>query len=219
MVQGARPPSIFSTAGLSPNKGQADWAQLYSFILQNRAQKFNLFLKIGRIFSNLEEKNRDTIAGIPVSEWQVLVEDSLFGLFVEQMHLVQVESNLGLIAGLGGGGRLHAGGDSVALAVQVQISLSAHQFGNFHLAGDVSAANLLDELGLVVNVLGTDAEHNILADVIGQVGNSAVGLLLGHSDGAGAEGEGVIVAVLASLASMKFIWGEPMKPATNSLMG
>ena len=60
MVQGARPPSIFSTAGLSPNKGQADWAQLYSFILQNRAQKFNLFLKIGRIFSNLEEKNRDT---------------------------------------------------------------------------------------------------------------------------------------------------------------
>ena len=167
----------------------------------------------------MEEKNRDTIAGIPVSEWQVLVEDSLFGLFVEQMHLVQVESNLGLIAGLGGGGRLHAGGDSVALAVQVQISLSAHQFGNFHLAGDVSAANLLDELGLVVNVLGTDAEHNILADVIGQVGNSAVGLLLGHSDGAGAEGEGVIVAVLAQLASMKFIWGEPMKPATNSLMG
>ena len=115
------------------------------------------------------------------------------------MHLVQVESNLGLIAGLGGGGRLHAGGDSVALAVQVQISLSAHQFGNFHLAGDVSAANLLDELGLVVNVLGTDAEHNILAHVIGQVGNSAVGLLLGHSDGAGAEGEGVIVAVLAQL--------------------
>ena len=117
MVQGARPPSIFSTAGLSPNKGQADWAQLYSFILQNRAQKFNLFLKNGRIFSNLEEKNRDTIAGIPVSEWQVLVEDSLFGLFVEQVHLVQVESNLGLIAGLSGGGRLHAGGDSVALAV------------------------------------------------------------------------------------------------------
>ena len=56
----------------------------------------------------MEEKNRDTIAGIPVSEWQVLVEDSLFGLFVEQVHLVQVESNLGLILDL-----------SPALAVEV----------------------------------------------------------------------------------------------------
>lgn len=66
----------------------------------------------------------------------------------------------------------------LALVGQVQIDLSAHQLGNLNLSAQVAVGMLFQELLVVLNVLGTDADLQGLADVSVQLAVS--GLLLGQ---------------------------------------
>src|SRR5699024_5139522 len=124
------------------------------------------------------------------------VEDGLLGFLVEHMHLVQIESDLDAVAGFGNTGGFNASGNGVAFAVQIQIGFSAHQFGNFHVSLCQTIGSLFQEVRLVMYILGTDAEHNVLTHISSQIG--AGSLVGGNLNGAVAEGQGQVIAGLAN---------------------
>ena len=122
------------------------------------------------------------------------VQDGLLGLDVEQVDLVGIEGNADgvSVAGLGGGS--DAGGHLVALVLQVQVDLSAHHLRDIDLSIQLAVGVLCHELGLIVDVLGTDAHLDLLADVGIQLAVS--GLLLGQGDEVAAQIDAVLVALL-----------------------
>src|SRR5699024_9711051 len=127
-----------------------------------------------------------------------LVEDGQLGVDVEQVDLVLVECDADGIAVTGLGGGRDAGGHLVALVVQVQVDLGAHHFGNLNLSVQLAVGVLCHELGLVVDVLGTDAHLDLLADISVQL--AVGGLLLGQGDQVAAQVNCVLVALLGQAA-------------------
>ena len=75
-------------------------------------------------------------------------------------------------------GGSHTSGHLVALVLQIQVDLSAHHLRDIDLSIQLAVGVLCHELGLVVDVLGTDAHLDLLADVSIQLAVS--GLLLGQ---------------------------------------
>src|SRR5699024_8549309 len=110
--------------------------------------------------------------------------------------LVGVEGNLhgGAVAGLGGGS--HAGGHLVALVVQVQVDLGAHQLRNFHGGGQGAVLVSSQEVGIVLDVLGTDAGLHSLANVLVQLGGDLLG---GQGDLVAGDVNHIVAAVLLQL--------------------
>ena len=90
------------------------------------------------------------------------------GFLVEEVQVVDVERNLHLLAGTAGGAGIDAGDDVLFLAAggQVEVGLGAHELGHFDVAVDHRIGSGLDEHILVVDVLGTDAHVDFLADVV-----------------------------------------------------
>ena len=82
------------------------------------------------------------------------------------------------VASLGSGS--DTGGHLVALVLQVQVDLSAHHLRDIDLSIQLAVGVLCHKLGLIVDVLGTDAHLDLLADVGIQLAVS--GLLLGQGD-------------------------------------
>ena len=97
-----------------------------------------------------------------------VVQNGFLSLFIEQMHLVHIQSNRDFVAALRSRSRLNTSGSSVAFDVQVQIGLSAHQLGNFYNSLYQSLRRLLDELRLIVNIFRTDTKGNFLANIRSQ---------------------------------------------------
>ena len=58
-----------------------------------------------------------------------------------------------------------AGGHLVALVLQVQVDLSAHHLRDIDLSIQLAVGVLCHKLGLVVDILGTNAHLDLLADV------------------------------------------------------
>ena len=96
------------------------------------------------------------------------------------------------VAGLGGGS--HTSGHLVALVLQVQVDLGAHHLGHFDLSLQLAVGVLCHELGLVVDILGTDAHLDLLANVSIQL--AVGGLFLGQGDHVAAQVNTVQVALL-----------------------
>ena len=78
---------------------------------------------------------------------------------------MRIHSHGDLVAAAGLGGRGNASHQVLALVGQVQIDLSAHQLGNLNLSAQVAVGMLFQELLVVLDVLGTDADLQGLADV------------------------------------------------------
>ena len=81
------------------------------------------------------------------------------------MDLVGVHGNDDLVAAARLGGGSHTSHQVLALVGQVQIDFGAHQLGNFHFSIDVAVRMLGQELLVVLDVLGTDADLQGLANV------------------------------------------------------
>ena len=96
------------------------------------------------------------------------------------MDLVGIHSNHDLVTTAGLGGGSNTSHQVLALIGQVQVDLSAHQLGDFDLGVQVAGGVLLKELLVVLDVLGTDADLQGLADVSVQL--AVGGLLLGQGD-------------------------------------
>ena len=124
------------------------------------------------------------------------VGDGHLGILIEDVDTLEVERDVYIVAGLRGGGRLYAGGELGAADVDIQIDLCAHQLGYDDVRVDnaVLAFALLDELGLIVDMLGTDTEADFLADV--RLENAILVLALGQNDGILVELEGELAAFL-----------------------
>ena len=90
-------------------------------------------------------------------------KDGQLGVLVEQVNLGVLDGNLdALVTGVSGGGGLHAGGELEALDVDVQEGLGTHHLGNLDVGLNLTVGELLQQTGLVVDVLGTDTHDNFL---------------------------------------------------------
>ena len=96
------------------------------------------------------------------------------------------------VAGLGGGS--HTSGHLVALVLQVQVDLGAHHLRDIDLSIQLAVGVLCHKLGLVVDILGTDAHLDLLANVSIQL--AVGGLFLGQGDHVAAQVNAVQLALL-----------------------
>ena len=96
-----------------------------------------------------------------------LVNDALFGFFVENVNSCSIESNLdGVAASCERSGRYARGEAAFLGRVEVEEDLSTHQLGNVNNGFDGGIGIGFDECGIVVDTFGTDTCGNFLADVV-----------------------------------------------------
>ena len=85
------------------------------------------------------------------------------------MDVVHVDGHLDGVAGSHGRTRRNTSGQVDTSAGQVQIGLSAHQLGNLDVAVDDAGRSGGDEHFLILEALRTNAQDNVLADVLGKL--------------------------------------------------
>jgi hypothetical protein len=95
------------------------------------------------------------------------VGNGLFGLLIEDVDLTGLKSDIDGLAGMSSGGRRNTTVDVLTFANGVEIFLSTHKLGNFNVSLNNTVGELLDEFFLVMYVLRTDTDDNILADIFG----------------------------------------------------
>ena len=135
------------------------------------------------------------------------------------MSLLHVERELDSVAGAGCGARIDTSGHLAAGEIEVQENFGAEKLVNLDLSIDDSFRMLSQEVSLIVDIFRTNAEDNSLAVISFQLVSTSVGnteLEAADFDRLAAIG---VLPPLETLQSMKFICGEPMKPATNWLHG
>ena len=141
------------------------------------------------------------------------MRDATLGVLVEDMDAAGVKGDLDGVAGAGSGAGGNAG-DQVGLADrQIQVNLGAHQLGHVHISINGAVRQNLDLCGLVMDALRTQTDDDLTVNILLQRG--IVCSLMDLSS----KLKYISSPFLVSVPLMKFIWGVPMKPATNRLQG
>ena len=110
------------------------------------------------------------------------VEQRGLGVLIEEVEAGHVKRNGDVVIGAGLAAGINAGNNVAFLAGggKIEVGFGAHELDNFYVYLNGSGLVLLNELGVVVNVLGTNAHVDFLIDAL--VGNQLLKLLLRNED-------------------------------------
>jgi len=126
-----------------------------------------------------------------------LVNNGLLGLRIEEVNMSGIKGNLDLVTGTGGGTSGYAGGEVLTFGNEVQEGFGTESLNNINLSFYEAIRHLREVHRLIMDMLRTDTNDDILAVVSKNSGITTLGF--GELDGGLADVQIGALAVYANL--------------------
>ena len=103
----------------------------------------------------------------PLEEYKS-VNDSAFSFLIEEVDFIRVESDLDIVLRSCGRARTNSCGKRDIFASEVEVSFSAHHFGDIDSTVDDTGSSVREVHFLIVNAFRSYAESNVFADIVSE---------------------------------------------------